>query len=192
MRRRTLLATLGALGSGTAAGCAGFRDTRLSDPRVTTDSGETNLHFETDQRRIASLNVQHTYQPVEQRTDWGYIRLRLSLWHRESTQVDRLRYRLQQPVSATGPQANVFVESQSGEPTNIRFHQASDGRGVVFELPDPGVLGKGTMTFTFHLWPPDPQAEMAVGVGMNATLSAAGLGGYTLDARETMTVPRKR
>lgn len=191
MRRRSVLASVCSVGVAAVAGCSEPDDVQMSDPRVETGPAETTLFFETGQETVANLGITHDYRSVDGQDGWGFVRFHTLLSHRENTHVDRLRYRLQHPVADPAGDSKVLLEA-TGSEVDYRFHRANDGQGVLFEIPDAGTVGDGTVPATFHVWPTEPRAEMDVAVDVRADLSSQSSGGgYALDAREVVTVPRR-
>jgi len=71
----------------------------------------------------------------------------VSIWHKEGTIVDEisLEFNPLQP-----PEALALVTPGGYSPLG-QLQSTSDGKGVIYSIPDTGLLGTGTMNFQFLL-----------------------------------------
>lgn len=141
MERRTYLAALGTAGVGAFAGCSvPSSTTRMTDPTVREEDGETHLVYRDDDGRVSTTTVQ--YGPT---TDQGSIRMQLSVWHREGTTVEDLTVTVRTRDPPT-PAPEVYLAAPSGEFPPIHFSRDEERDGRRFAVPDIERVGEGTVT----------------------------------------------
>lgn len=187
MRRRTALASLATAGLSSLAGCAAAGRRRLVDPAVESDERSTALRFtDGDGDPVATLAVDHRLVPADGVN--RFVTLRPSLAHPDDTRVRSLRYRLFH--AGTEPRdhfSDAYVQDFGGEGQSFSFYrQVETGTpdGYVFDLPDTGIQGSGTITLRFQGWVTDDPDTVPVGLAIRATVNRTTLlgGSFELDA----------
>jgi hypothetical protein len=186
MRRRTALASLATAGTTALAGCAGTGRRRLVDPAVEADARSTVLRFTDGDDPVATLAVGHRLVPADGVN--RFVTMRVSLSHPEDTDVRSLRYRLFH--AGTAPQdhfSDAYVQEFGSEELSSSFYrQVATGRpdGYVFDLPDTGIQGRGTISIRFQGWVTDDPDTVPVGLAVRAEVDRTTFlgGSFDLDA----------
>jgi hypothetical protein len=167
MDRRPFLRAVGAAagtaGLGGLAGCVG----PAGDPARESDADETSLVWTTGGERLLALSILHGGTPSDQ----GRYRLRVSVWHRDGTHLDRLRLRLE-PAGPPGANAEFYLGRPGGHPwPEVSFAASEDGSATVFEADSLGVQGRGTVTLEFLVaWfggGTTPRVRVGYGLGLS-------------------------
>jgi len=94
-----------------------------------------------------NLDVAHIYVRVPSLVydSATSIPVLVSIWHEEGTKLNSLEL-----VFSSGKILSMALEVAGGYPgSGLEFHRTSDGRGVVFKVPDLGLYGTGTVTVEF-------------------------------------------
>jgi hypothetical protein len=169
MRRRQFLAASAFPLLSTVAGCLRNPEP-LTAERVGDEPGDTAVRFVDDAgENVASLSVGHpdAYGPAR-----GPIRFAPSVWHREDTHLDRLRYEVRAPPTGAEPYVDVTLKTPPGGPwPEVRYGLADDGRTTVFEADELGLIGAGTVTLEFALEPNRRPPELPVRLGVEYDFS---------------------
>lgn len=187
MNRRQFLATTGGAG---LLSLAGWRSTQsqstLDDPTVETEEdGETHLHFDRDGERLATLTV----QPARQERDPTPVDV--SLWHADPTEVTSLSVHLRAPPAGHEVPAEVSLTAPQWSPRpSVELYVDGQTGGTVFEIPDTGGQGEGTMTFEF-LVDPVEGSPSSLHVDATADLAEPGVLGdaYTIEGTTRVPLP---
>lgn len=188
VRRRGVLTTT-TLALLPTAGCLTSPEL-LTAERVGDGPGDTAIRFSDGDKEVASLAVRHPDAYGDRR---GPIRFAPSVWHREDTHLDRLRYEIRAPSTGTDPHVDVTLETPPGGPwPAVEFGLADDGRTTVFEADELGLVGEGSVTLEFALDPSGRPAELPVRLDVAYGLSTERRthGGYRVRYVTVVTLQR--
>jgi len=122
-------------------GCVSISGTQeLSQEEVREEADYYALDFFSDGARVVGA-----YLVVG---SWDNIStVKLEIWHEEGADVDEISLTFD-PMSSHA----LALQTPGGYPSPLaRFQRATDGRGVIYSIPDVGSQGKGTMTFEFYI-----------------------------------------
>ncbi len=83
---------------------------------------------------------------------------RFSLWHEEGTKIKSLKLKL--TPSAT---SEIYLKTPDGYPWNpIKLQHSEDAHSIIFEVPDLGFQGKGTITLDFMVLPLEESDNLSI------------------------------
>lgn len=188
MRRRRLLATLGAATATAGAGCGALPgDETLTDPTVVEDDpGRRTLVFAVDGDEVGHFGV-------DGRVADGTVAMDTELWHRSNTRVRSLRLHLWvDPLdTATRIGLGAPLEGDSSPPPKVTLSTPDRGRGVVIAVSDFDDLADETISTIDLFVDPGADAATTVGVDCEIDLASSDTFGtdYTLEGQMDLAYP---
>lgn len=193
--RRDVL-RVGVIGASVSlAGCSGGLPLssgldRDASPAVESDDISTVFTFDHDGEGLLELQMLYSGQS---KPGAYQIPIRFQVWHRDGTHLDSLRYTLRPTPQFDHP---VVVSWQAPRPNwpETDFTETGDGRGVVFDVPDLGEQGSGTVVSEFAARVPtngESIDELPVQFGAEFALSGDGVLGadHDLALDEEVAIP---
>lgn len=186
MRRRRFLASAGVVGTGGLAGCSvPDTSTRMDDPTVRPEDGETHLIYRDEGGRVAAVTVQ--YGPVRDQVG-AMLPMRYSLWHRDGTTVEDLTVSVRSRSASQQVPPQVYVASPGGDFPPIHFGRNPDLDARTIAIPEIQRVGTGTVTLEWVLRPFDDEWPVELAVETDASLSSGLLGGYVLEGTTELAI----
>lgn len=192
---------VGAVGFGASlAGCMtmiGLGTKTATSPEK--EQNEVVTHFtwkDDDAEPLLELSVSYSEQlsisySDHPEPDAYEIPLSFSVWHRQGTHLDSLKYGLKK---ATGSEHHVIVhwETPNRNWPETDFKKSDSGFGMTFEVPDFGEYGAGTVRSDFIAKvPTDHETINSLPIWFDAEfgLSEGIVGGYDLAVEDELEIP---
>lgn len=190
MNRRQLLATVGGLGTGALAGCSSISEPRtLASPTVEREDSEVHLRFGESGDPVAVSTFMYRAGPG---TETDVVTLKYRMAHREGTNVDSIELSIRAPPAGVDPPAAVYlaIPDRSDVP-DVRMRSHPNTRARIVEIPDLGVLGRGTFGFDFFLDPFEAEETVPTRVGVTSAVSGTGVlePDYRLEGSTEIEIP---
>jgi len=169
MQRRSLLATVGAVGASALAGCglASGHET-LSDPTEHRDDhGDTReraLEFSDGGEALADFGIRATVSD-------GAVSLPVEIWHRGGTELTAVELRVRVTGDGESVPARVWLGApfagDGGDRPSVSLYPAEDHRATVVDVHELGDLRDETTTLDLRV---EPLAGSATTVAVDGTI----------------------